>query len=298
MEQARRRLENHGMKICAAKAPADPGKPWGQRELGAGDEPYLAIATSHEALQKLFRDTRWTQGGWSQTFGRVRLVDAEGNVVEGKDKILLEAKRRVQVRIAGKSTKATLVPIAALLDELEVKRMSCSATCGARDGRYTSQRSAAFDWCRSCSKCRMTRFPGRSCEAGASLRLRPRPRRSRELRYGRLTLGGVGWISSSSCAGAARMPVIADRRLLQRSATAIVEDAKEREPLSQAPLMRPAARSAAVRPHSSFPSLAQARYAARQRPALLHRRPLALRSLFLCPSPRPLGRQSYWLATP
>jgi hypothetical protein len=121
VDQARRRLENHGMKICAAKAPADPGKPWGQRELVAGDEPYLAIATSHEALQKLFRDTRWTQGGWSQTFGRVRITDAEGNVLEGKDKILLEAKRRVQVRIAGKSTKATLVPIVALLDELEVR---------------------------------------------------------------------------------------------------------------------------------------------------------------------------------
>jgi hypothetical protein len=71
-----------------------------------------------------------------QTFGRVRLVDAEGNVVEGKDKILLEAKRRVQVRIAGKSTKATLVPIAALLDELEAKQMRRCATRALLGGRY------------------------------------------------------------------------------------------------------------------------------------------------------------------
>jgi hypothetical protein len=120
VDQARRRLENHGMKIVRAKPPPVEGKPWGAEDPQLGDEPFLAIATSHEALQKIFRDTRWSSGVWSQTFGRVRLVDDKGaprNFRVGAADYPLEAKRRVQVRIAGKSTKATLVPIAALLDD-------------------------------------------------------------------------------------------------------------------------------------------------------------------------------------
>jgi hypothetical protein len=100
-----------------AAAARQGGQPWGAVDPQLGDEPYLAIATSHEALEKLFRDQRWARGVWSQTFGRVRLVDELGAPRLGRDKHPLEAKRRVQVRIAGKSTKATLVPIAALLDE-------------------------------------------------------------------------------------------------------------------------------------------------------------------------------------
>lgn len=120
VDQARTRLENHGLKIVAPVPPSVEGKPWGARDPQLGDERYLAIATGHEELLKRFRDTRWANGVWSQTFGRVRLVDDKGELrtfkVGDKD-YPHEAKRRVQVRIAGNSGKATLVPIAALLDE-------------------------------------------------------------------------------------------------------------------------------------------------------------------------------------
>jgi hypothetical protein len=120
VDQARRRLENHGMKIVRANPPAAEGKAWGAEDPQLGDEAFVAIATSNNELQKIFRDTRWSSGVWSQTFGRVRLVDEHGEprtFKVGAQEYPLEAKRRVQVRIAGKSTKATLVPIAALLDE-------------------------------------------------------------------------------------------------------------------------------------------------------------------------------------
>jgi spore germination protein YaaH len=118
VNKARTRLENHGMKLVVAVPPAGDGKPWGAREVKAGDKPadmYLAIANKHEALARLFKDQRWASGVWSQTFARVRLTDDDGNVIA-------EAKRRVQVRMAKKSTKATLVPIAALLDAEEGAR--------------------------------------------------------------------------------------------------------------------------------------------------------------------------------
>jgi hypothetical protein len=67
VDQARRRLENHGMKIVRAKPPAIEGKPWGAEDPQLGDEPFLAIATSHEALQKIFRDT-----GGARACGRRR----------------------------------------------------------------------------------------------------------------------------------------------------------------------------------------------------------------------------------
>jgi hypothetical protein len=120
VDQARRRLENHGMKIVGRSRRRPRASRGAPRIRSSATSRFLAIATSHEALQKIFRDTRWSSGVWSQTFSRVRLVDDKGEArtfkVDGQG-YPLEAKRRVQVRIAGKSTKATLVPIAALLDE-------------------------------------------------------------------------------------------------------------------------------------------------------------------------------------
>jgi len=110
VRNARRRLENHGLRVVGL---VDKGEGrFGVRDPASGDDLYVAIANSHEALARLFRDKRWADGVWSQTFSRVRLVNAAGEVIA-------EAKRRVQVRIAEKSTKATLVPIGALLDAEE-----------------------------------------------------------------------------------------------------------------------------------------------------------------------------------
>jgi hypothetical protein len=100
VERDRTTLENHGLKLVVAVEPKEPGKAWGSREPKTGEIPsHLAIANSHEALARLFRDKRWAAGVWSQTFGRVP-----------------GALKRVQVRYAGdKGRKSTLVPIAELL---------------------------------------------------------------------------------------------------------------------------------------------------------------------------------------
>lgn len=116
-EKARRRLEYHGLKLVVGTPPSAEGKQWGSRDPKVGDrreDLYLAIANKHEALARLFKDVRWALGVWSQTFGRVRVLDGDGNVIS-------EARRRVQVRMSKKSIKATLVPIAALIDAEEGK---------------------------------------------------------------------------------------------------------------------------------------------------------------------------------
>jgi hypothetical protein len=111
IDKARKTLEDHGLRIVAAtEKPAGPDDPpgapprWGARDPQPGEPIYLAIANSHEALARMFRDKRWAQGVWSQTFAR-----APGAI------------RRVQVKFAGKGSKATLVPIAAFLDAEEGK---------------------------------------------------------------------------------------------------------------------------------------------------------------------------------
>jgi hypothetical protein len=101
VDRARRTLENHGLKLVML---TDKG---GAAEPKAGQRPtHLAIANSHNELAQIFgraagtRERRWAEGVWSQSFGRVP-----------------GAVRRVQVRFAGDGgRKATLVPIAALID--------------------------------------------------------------------------------------------------------------------------------------------------------------------------------------
>ncbi len=58
------------------------------------DKRFLAVATTHQGLGKLFEDTRWKGGTWSQALGRV-----EGAV------------RNTSARIGGNSIKATWVPL-------------------------------------------------------------------------------------------------------------------------------------------------------------------------------------------
>lgn len=103
IDNARRKLENHGLKLVVAVDKGE-GKPPGAEDPKGRAPTHLAIANSHEALARLFREQRWAQGVWSQTFGRVP-----------------GALKRVQVRFAGTGRKATLVPIAALLDQEEGK---------------------------------------------------------------------------------------------------------------------------------------------------------------------------------
>jgi hypothetical protein len=111
-DKARERLENFGLRIVEIK--------WNDDNPGAirprpGTPPtqlYLAIARNHVALAKLFAETRWSGGTWSQSFGRVTAeVEIDGQKVERK------AIRRVKVRMAGQpGTWATAIPLPAIID--------------------------------------------------------------------------------------------------------------------------------------------------------------------------------------
>ena len=97
------RLENHGMKLVNAVDRGE-GKD-GRLNIGAvkakpGEAIFLAIANKHGALDRLFQGTRWSNGVWSQSLGRV----------EG-------AHSRVKVRFAGSAPVwATLIPLEAIVE--------------------------------------------------------------------------------------------------------------------------------------------------------------------------------------
>jgi hypothetical protein len=96
-DKARERLENHGLRVVAVDDKA--GKPSARHPTGEhGKELYLAIASKHVGLAKLFQGTRWSEGTWQQSFARI----------EG-------AHRHHKLRIAGTSMWATLVPLTALI---------------------------------------------------------------------------------------------------------------------------------------------------------------------------------------
>lgn len=106
---AAERLENVGLRIVAAKVTTVDGpageepeqKVGAHRPAGeASAELYLAIANRHRELDKIFRETRWGEGVWAQSFRRVK-----GSL------------SRVRVRFGpGKPVWSTLIPLSAILD--------------------------------------------------------------------------------------------------------------------------------------------------------------------------------------
>lgn len=97
------RLENHGMKLVNAidRGEGKDGRPnIGAVKAKPGEPIYLAIANKHGALDRLFQGTRWSNGVWSQSLGRVK-----------------GAHGRVKVRFAGSSPIwATLIPLEAIVE--------------------------------------------------------------------------------------------------------------------------------------------------------------------------------------
>lgn len=107
---ARERLENHGLKLgCAVEKGGDQ---FGFGPVEANQPLYLAVASGHEALARLFREKDWKGGVWSQSFGRVALQDP----MTGEPREHGRAIKRVKTRFAGKALWATLVPIAAFVE--------------------------------------------------------------------------------------------------------------------------------------------------------------------------------------
>ena len=104
-DKARERLENFGLRIVAAEVDKD-GKAGARKPKGTpAPELFLAIANQHEGLKRIFREERWSEGVWAQSFARV----------EG-------AHRRVKVRFAGGNGQwSTLIPIPAIV-ELELEQ--------------------------------------------------------------------------------------------------------------------------------------------------------------------------------
>jgi hypothetical protein len=112
-DKYRDRLENFGLRVVEAKA-TDKGIGAHKPQPGTPSaELYLAIANSHVALNKIFAETRWSQGTWTQSFGRVRVM---GRNAAGED-VERRAIRRVKVRYAGmKGVWSTLIPLSSILE--------------------------------------------------------------------------------------------------------------------------------------------------------------------------------------
>lgn len=93
--RARERLQSVGLRLGVLKDKGD-GTFGFREDLELGTEPIvLAIAgVGNVGLRELFRQTRWYEGGWTQSLGRVP-----------------GAQARVRVRFAGRGDWAVCVPI-------------------------------------------------------------------------------------------------------------------------------------------------------------------------------------------
>lgn len=97
-DRPRDRLENHGLKLVNLVDKGEDKAP-GAIAAKPGEPIHLAIANRHGSLDRLFRDTRWSDGVWAQSFGRVK-----------------GAHRRVKVRFGGSvPVWATLIPLEAIV---------------------------------------------------------------------------------------------------------------------------------------------------------------------------------------
>jgi len=105
-ENARQKLSEIGLKLVhlAPKDPGPDGEPrYGVNALMPGKAAYLAVAQSHQALAAIFAGTKWQGGVWTQSLGRHQ-----------------GALRGLQVKIGHMNARATLVPLAYVIDESEL----------------------------------------------------------------------------------------------------------------------------------------------------------------------------------
>lgn len=105
MENARRRLQEIGLKLINVTSRPGPGS---EQRLGASDlQPgkpgYLAIAQSHQALAAIFAGTKWQGGVWAQSLSR-----HDG------------AERGLIVKLRHMAARAVVVPLAHVLDVSEL----------------------------------------------------------------------------------------------------------------------------------------------------------------------------------
>jgi len=98
-DSARDRLENLGLKLVNirqnGKDAAGKVKFGAIGKLEPGEPVYLAVASKHGALERIFAGQRWSKGVWSQSFGRVTGAHA-----------------RLKIRFAGSAPMwATAIPL-------------------------------------------------------------------------------------------------------------------------------------------------------------------------------------------
>jgi len=68
---------------------------------------YLAVANSHQGLAKLFKDTRWKEGGWAQAIKNIE-IDRGGDVLRAETNL---GSRKTEVLwLDGRSYRCTFVP--------------------------------------------------------------------------------------------------------------------------------------------------------------------------------------------
>ncbi|WP_226019506.1 hypothetical protein [Novosphingobium sp. FKTRR1] len=104
-------VEQLGLKVVnPVYRPADGAKParWGSESLMPHAAPgYLAVASTHQALNAIFAGTKWQNGVWKQTLARV----------EGAVEVAAVSFARAKIR-------AVLIPLYTVIDERELPDLS------------------------------------------------------------------------------------------------------------------------------------------------------------------------------
>lgn len=103
--------EQLGLKVVnPVYRPADGARParWGSESLMPHAAPgYLAVASTHQALNAIFAGTKWQNGVWKQTLARV----------EGAVEVAAVSFARAKIR-------AVLIPLYTVIDERELPDLS------------------------------------------------------------------------------------------------------------------------------------------------------------------------------
>lgn len=104
-------IEQIGLKVMnAVWWPAEGDKPgrWGAQRFTPASAPgFLAVAAKHQELDRIFANTKWQRGVWKQTLARV----------PGAIDVAAVSFARLKIR-------AVLVPLYAVLDEMELPERS------------------------------------------------------------------------------------------------------------------------------------------------------------------------------
>lgn len=125
----RERLQQLGLKLVNARyhveVVGEDGKAvpahWGAETFKRAAPGYLAVASTHQALAKIFEGSNWQGGVWQQSLKRIE-----------------HALPSIRVRFGAQPLRATLVPLSAMFDDEDLPHASRKALFGEWLAEQTS----------------------------------------------------------------------------------------------------------------------------------------------------------------